>query len=69
MRGSLNLMTLDGFCPFFAAEHHLAIFGNPVPSYREQLQCLLIGLLCERCCEASVIGSELPVLGNQVAGF
>jgi hypothetical protein len=57
------------FCSLFATEHRLAIFGDSVPSYREQLQCLLIGWLCECRCEASIIGSELSVLGNQVHGL
>jgi len=61
-------LDVDWFCPLFAKEHRLAIFGNPVPSSREQLQCLFVGWPREHCCEASVIGSELSVLGNQLHG-
>jgi hypothetical protein len=50
-------------------ERRLAIFGNPFPSYREKIHCQLIGWICEHRREASVIDSELSVLGNQVHGL
>jgi hypothetical protein len=46
------------FYPLFATEHRLAIFGGSVPSYREQLQCLLIGRLCERRAGAVLSGAR-----------